>query len=572
MMLSMLSLMTVVSIFFGGFGLAPGTLMGVPCGELKFRVETALEEPLSEELVKAFAGMPLDKLSAEFDIKYKTNEDAKKVEMQWDMVLSNSVDEPLGVSCWINTDFSDRNVPKVLIILKSDYDYKYNVVDMQYPSIHSGMNAMGGFAGLLDGSMINAISENVSKSLNESGFGLTENDGQFSAVMSEVLLKEVIRQIALGVGEYFGTGVSYINSSSSEEIQTQIREDINEFFAAFSDVQVFEEDALVFNMTTDENSRPSNINYAVNINTNIYDLMNALKWPINEGLTPQNTKIDMNVTFDYNYRTVGEDIVIDYPELTGENSIDMMPGYFLPDIDVNTVNMVLENKLITAANKPFIENGIVYTPLREVLNLKGVENENIIWDNGIIKIKTPDFSASLAIGSSEIDREGETVDLGADVLLVNDTTYIPASALGELGLGAVTNTFFDEENNIIGCVVYIYKYSARQLGLIRFLIPNAEWEKNLYMAGDMAGAKIDVVFTSEETYIEHTNLVIAAGDPMVIIGKYSDEFLSQMAEMDAIYPALDMGDGYSVIIPKVVSNVNAAMEVVKIFISLLDSE
>jgi hypothetical protein len=94
-----------------------------------------------------------------------------------------------------------------------------------------------------------------------------------------------------------------------------------------------------------------------------------------------------------------------------------MKGNSIPNIDVNAVNIVLNNELTQLKNNPFINDGIVYLPLREILKLKGVTDESIIWDNGTIKIRTPQLTATLQINSDEIKKNNQRLDVGAKVLL-----------------------------------------------------------------------------------------------------------------------------------------------------------
>ena len=52
-----------------------------------------------------------------------------------------------------------------------------------------------------------------------------------------------------------------------------------------------------------------------------------------------------------------------------------------------TVEITNNGEIIELVNKPFIENGEVYVPLREIFEKIGImelSNSNIIWKNGII--------------------------------------------------------------------------------------------------------------------------------------------------------------------------------------------
>jgi hypothetical protein len=179
----------------------------------------------------------------------------------------------------------------------------------------------------------------------------------------------------------------------------------------------------------------------------------------------------------------------------------------------------------------------------------------------------------LKVDSDELKRNTQTFKTGTKVLLQDGITYIPITMLGGLDIGGVTNTFFDENNNIVGCVISIHKYTPRERYNVRFSVQSdvdPMWDKYIYMASDKAGVKIDVVKMLTEQYLEQTNLIIAAGDPSVMIGRYSDEFLSRLEEMDAIYPAIKVNDEYSIIIPKVIKDTDVVFEVIKNFVELVN--
>lgn len=601
---SMLRMVMVIALLLGNFTLAPVSSWQIRSGELKFKVETKLNKPIDEKLAGKMGSIAdFGNLSGEFDIKFKTEADLKKLEMQCDMLLSNNIDEPVNLSCWGKFDFTDKNIPKTLFIFKHPNDDKYNFINIQFPSVNKSMTALGMFTQVLNADMINSINSSISDSLEGSYFNLEENDGIISAVMDEDMLKKVIKQIVLSMSEYifpyFGVNMMTYNNPSvigssdgptsvyvsnsvvhreiklttKDEINAQFEAAISEFFAKFDTVKLFSDNALDLNITLDDKELPKNINYAVNINTNLYDLIKAFDGYIGEGLSKENSGIDGTITFDYVFDKINEDVLIEYPNLTGENAIEIMPGNSMPDIDISAVNIVLKDELKQLKNTPFIKDNIVYIPIREALNLQGVANENIIWDDGTVTVKNHNYDIVLKVDSDELKVGEYMLKTGTTAILQGDTTYIPETMLGGLGIGGITNAFFDEEDNIIGCVVSVYNYIPRNRHNVRFSIQSdidPIWEKYIYNASDMAGAKIDVVQMPTEQYLEQTNLIIASGDPSVMIGRYSDEFIDKMIEMNAIYPAIKVDDRYSIIIPKVINNTDVVFKVIESFIEMVN--
>ena len=98
----------------------------------------------------------------------------------------------------------------------------------------------------------------------------------------------------------------------------------------------------------------------------------------------------------------------------------------------------------TLQNKPFISKCELYLPLRELMNICGVSNDDISYDNGKISVlfKTnPDIwvTAEMNVGQNGVafDKDLEYEIMGIEnirstthpVILANDTAYIPVGML-----------------------------------------------------------------------------------------------------------------------------------------------
>ena len=98
----------------------------------------------------------------------------------------------------------------------------------------------------------------------------------------------------------------------------------------------------------------------------------------------------------------------------------------------------------TLQNKPFISNSELYLPLRELMNICGVSNDDISYDNGKISVLfkvNPDIwvTAEMNVGQNGVafDKDLEYDILGIEnirstthpVILANDTAYIPIGML-----------------------------------------------------------------------------------------------------------------------------------------------
>lgn len=98
----------------------------------------------------------------------------------------------------------------------------------------------------------------------------------------------------------------------------------------------------------------------------------------------------------------------------------------------------------TLQNKPFISDSELYLPLRELMNICGVSNDDISYDNGKISVlfkANPDIwvTAGMNVGQNGVafDKDLEYDILGIEnirstthpVILANDTAYIPVGML-----------------------------------------------------------------------------------------------------------------------------------------------
>lgn len=120
-------------------------------------------------------------------------------------------------------------------------------------------------------------------------------------------------------------------------------------------------------------------------------------------------------------------------------------GVMAEDTDDNVwVKVFYDGAENTLQNKPFISNSELYLPLRELMNICGVSNDDISYDNGKISVlfkANPDIwvTAEMNVGQNGVafDKDLEYDILGIEnirstthpVILANDTAYIPVGML-----------------------------------------------------------------------------------------------------------------------------------------------
>ena len=92
-----------------------------------------------------------------------------------------------------------------------------------------------------------------------------------------------------------------------------------------------------------------------------------------------------------------------------------------------------EDKIVFT-NKPFIEDEVVYIPLRETLNICGVPNGDIVWENGRVNIQILPTKAEVSIGNSDCYINDMAVFLTGETRLKNNTAYISSDFINALDL------------------------------------------------------------------------------------------------------------------------------------------
>lgn len=100
-----------------------------------------------------------------------------------------------------------------------------------------------------------------------------------------------------------------------------------------------------------------------------------------------------------------------------------------------TIDTISDGMVLQLENKPFIENGEVYFPVRELTSLLD-DTAQIGWDNGTVSVRTAESAYLLNIGSDEVSvnpiaPEAATYAEKADnaAILQNDRTFVPYSML-----------------------------------------------------------------------------------------------------------------------------------------------
>lgn len=100
-----------------------------------------------------------------------------------------------------------------------------------------------------------------------------------------------------------------------------------------------------------------------------------------------------------------------------------------------TIDIISSGTKTELENKPFIENGEVYLPIREVTN-KLDDTAEVNWDNGTVSVAVNEKEYLLTIGKKDVsinpakaDEATYTKSAENTAVLKNDRTFVPYSML-----------------------------------------------------------------------------------------------------------------------------------------------
>lgn len=141
----------------------------------------------------------------------------------------------------------------------------------------------------------------------------------------------------------------------------------------------------------------------------------------------------------------------------------------------NAVEILYDGTVRQLKNQPFIYESEVYVPLREIMNICGVDDSNISYDNGNIKISFTDsrygiIEAYIAINQNGVafNKDSEYRIMSIDgarttthpALIVNDSTYIPCGMLIRIKNYYIAEDFDDRIYTDLLGNIEIRKYNA----------------------------------------------------------------------------------------------------------------
>ncbi len=125
------------------------------------------------------------------------------------------------------------------------------------------------------------------------------------------------------------------------------------------------------------------------------------------------------------------------------------------DTTSENIKVFLHGKEINLEHKPFVANNTVYLPIREMLSLENIPDEDITYFKGIVQFLTPDdkggkYVGRVAIGASAGYIGGyshgstENIVMAKPVVLSGNTTYVPYDYFNKMRAVGLFEDFYAE--------------------------------------------------------------------------------------------------------------------------------
>lgn len=242
-----------------------------------------------------------------------------------------------------------------------------------------------------------------------------------------------LKSLASGIADTLKPMVDEMLASVSGDV------DVKAALKAVADCKLFADDAVVVNVEINDDKSLKNFDVSVNVDTNVYEIAETLSkyiegaTPDNEVMKKDNSDLKMSVKMSYDIDKLTEDFADSFPTLTDENSVNIEPLMSAPSD--GSININVNNKKAEYDVMPEYINDVLYIPLRKTLNLMGVEDSSIIYQDGIIVSQINGETIITAINSKLIAVGEENINLDSPIIEKNDRTLVPTEFFDHIANG-----------------------------------------------------------------------------------------------------------------------------------------
>lgn len=486
-------------------------------GEFEMSFKTELNKPLliaellEESMFGNTADSPVDFkmllegiLTSEINAEgaYNMSEDYKKADIYISYTISNpiNINESLKIAAWskwdiwMQYDFKSET-PVYRMIYKMPFSKQYIVMDMseqlkEAPLALADTMPDEESMSALEEKIITLYKENADVSSAGGTYNMKIDDMGFKNIFIGIfdIISELMNE------QYLKMGMAPEDIEAANEGFDLISESLSGSKDKFA---ILGNDGISVDMKINPLGFITESKSSIHVALNIYDIMQSLDAAESceqLGITKENSDIDFTVYVNENISKHNENVEVQYPELTAENSYDIMSEIAVDN--TNYYSLKYKNFTVKEEGTPFIENGTVYVNLKDISDQCGFDF-SYTDQKAYVDTKTSLGTAEFTVGSNTLTRGSEVFSLDTEPVEKNGEVYVSALSLSYINI-QVDETYYDNTSGS----TYIYCF---------FEDPD-----------------IEVPETNTEVYVE------AVPEPPLYFTVYSDE-VPQITDDGAIY-------------------------------------
>ena len=418
-----------------------GQILGLP-GNLRTLVESAFDTS-SKMNVKASVSNNYKKMAVEI-----SGESA--IPLKFGENLKNTTE--MKNKMWMELDFTDINKPVYKIIqLNPLLGDKYIVMDMgeilgedmkTFASLMSIMLSEEGI-NLLKTKMADSVKEHAK---------ITEKGSNIKIVFDDKATKRFLLDIFEVSVDLIKAMAGFQENMTGLDADALSVETIREIFTPVKDISIFGDEGIVYDITL-KNGLVATENVKFSINLNLYDVICAFDPEMAEEdffLTRENSNIAFSVNAKSTYKSVNKNVTINFPTLTKENSVNLADSFSaaVPETAENVeLYSIPDYYSVVSYGYPIEVDNKDYIPVRALFSAYGVADENIVWDNGVIYVKSNGASEyfneiSFVCGEAKAKKDGVEIALSDFIINYKGQTCVSADFVEKILGGKITSVYF----------------------------------------------------------------------------------------------------------------------------------
>jgi hypothetical protein len=228
-------------------------------------------------------------------------------------------------------------------------------------------------------------------------------------------------------------------------------EELNKMLEAFDSIRLLGDRGIVMNLGIDEDGYIVKQSGYADFIFNMQEFEKAFR--MSDGYNGDNIEGDllspeavftMNLDFDFELSNINEDIDIEFPELTSDNSFNLTEELvklgMIPDgteEQESPTGIILDNEWMDFT--PIVMGDVVLVPVEDMATRLGAQ---VVKENGVLTLTKNGRRASFPMDDMVAVVDGVEQTLDYPVIALEDKTYVPLDAIaGILNVNVSRNEF-----------------------------------------------------------------------------------------------------------------------------------